>query len=132
MDIGAPSNFVRIQELIKHDHTAFAKLVDAVTISDIQTIAAIKSVYTKHGYLLDPHTAVAWAAWERMQLSKKYTPVIHATASPTKFADVIKKNTGIEVDDASVITDLQKKKPKKISVGNSYNEVKRVILSCLL
>ncbi len=132
MDIGAPSNFERIQELMGHDHAVFTRLVDATSVSDVQTTATIKSVYEKYDYLLDPHTAVAWSAWESWQLSDKYIPIIHATASPIKFADVIKKHTGIEVDDSGVIDNLQKKKSKKISVGSSYEEIKSSILSSLL
>ncbi len=56
-----------------------------------QTAAAIKAVYDRHRYLVDPHTAVAWHVNEAYrQATGDATPaVIVATASPFKFNDSV-------------------------------------------
>ena len=53
-----------------------------------ETFAAIREVYRKTGYVMDTHTAVAYAAYQKYQKeTKSHTPmVIVSTASPYKFA----------------------------------------------
>jgi threonine synthase len=50
--------------------------------------AAINEVY-EQGYVLDPHTAVAYAAFEKLELDMRRKNVIVATASPYKFAEEV-------------------------------------------
>ena len=64
MDVGHPSNFVRVLELFKHEHAALRQLLSGCTVSDADTSATIRRVEAAHGYLLDPHGAVAFFALE--------------------------------------------------------------------
>ena len=52
-----------------------------------ETSKAIKSVYDKTGYVMDTHTAVAYAAYEKYKVATKdeTKTVIVSTASPYKF-----------------------------------------------
>ncbi|MCL2699866.1 MAG: threonine synthase [Defluviitaleaceae bacterium] len=59
--------------------------------------AAIGKIYER-GYIIDPHTAVAYAAYEKVGASGKN--VIIATASPYKFADEVCAAIGADSDDA--------------------------------
>ena len=59
--------------------------------------AAIGKIYER-GYIIDPHTAVAYAAYEKAGVSGKN--VIIATASPYKFADEVCAAIGADSDDA--------------------------------
>ncbi len=123
MDIGNPSNFIRILDLFKHTHSEFKKRVRATKISETETVATIKRVYKEHQYLLDPHTAVAWAAAEQ-NIDVNHTSVVVATASPLKFSSEIYQATGISVDDSVCKGDSFGKKKKKYPVGSSYKEFK--------
>ena len=78
------------------------------SVSEDETIATIKEVYEKEGYLLDPHTAVGVkAAWE---LGTDDRPVIClSTAHPAKFGEAVKKATGTDVDLPPALADLQDK-----------------------
>src|SRR5258705_2571766 len=58
MDVGDPSNFVRILEIFDHDIPALKKILSAYSISDDETRETIRQVYEQHNYLLDPHGAV--------------------------------------------------------------------------
>jgi threonine synthase len=53
-----------------------------------ETRAQIKRAFDETGYLLDPHTAVGFAVYERYkeETGDKTPTVITATASPYKFA----------------------------------------------
>ena len=49
-----------------------------------ETINTIKDVYNNYNYLIDPHTAVAYGAYQKHQ--SEYHTLIISTASPYKFA----------------------------------------------
>ena len=127
MDIGNPSNFIRILKVFDNNYAAFKKLIRVVKVTDSETIAAIKKVYSGHNYLLDPHTAVAWVAAENQK--NDFTKIITGTASPVKFSDSIKKHTGIDVDDSQAIAELAKNSKRKIEIKNDYTELKSTLLS---
>jgi len=127
MDIGNPSNFARILKVFDNNHAAFKELIKVVEVTDLETAAAIKKVYTEQNYLLDPHTAVAWVAAEDGK--NDFTKIITSTASPIKFADSIKEYAGIEVDDSQAIVDLAKNPKRKIEIKNDYAELKSMLLS---
>ena len=67
MDVGNPSNFVRILELFGNNLDRLRAALSADTVSDAETVATIRQVWERHGYLLDPHGAVAYAALRRYQ-----------------------------------------------------------------
>lgn len=71
-----PEIVAQVQKVFWSDYT-----------SDEETLVTIKEVYEKHGYLLDPHTAVAWDVYEKyLQATGENLPtVIVSTASPFKF-----------------------------------------------
>ncbi|MFC1497069.1 threonine synthase [Verrucomicrobiota bacterium] len=61
------------------------------------TLATIREFYEKHGYLLDPHTAVGVCVSREYQDENK--PMIClATAHPAKFNKAIKEATGKDLD----------------------------------
>jgi threonine synthase len=90
MDVGNPSNFVRILEIMNQDYSSFSSLVSGYTISDETTIQTIREVYQQNNYLLDPHGAVAYAALHQYQQIHTDTKgYIVETADPVKFPDAI-------------------------------------------
>lgn len=128
MDVGNPSNFVRILELFGHDHGRFNKLIQAFHVSDEITVATIKAVKANYGYLLEPHTAVGWHISEQ-HANPDMDTVIISTASPIKFAAEIEKATGIPVDNAEAIKALQTKPVRKTAVSNDYDAFKSILLA---
>ncbi len=90
MDVGDPSNFVRILELFHHQFKDLKNTLSSVSISDEETRQTIKEVYEKEKYLLDPHGAVAYRALQNYLTEhgdqKGY---LLETAHPVKFYDVV-------------------------------------------
>jgi len=117
-------------ELFSHNHLELKRLIKASSISDSQTIQTIKSVYKKYHYLLDPHSAVAWAAAGKRVKAKGPTLLL-STASPLKFADEIFKSTGIKFDSYWRKLPFMRRRKKKISVENSYPAFKNAVLTQL-
>lgn len=127
MDVGNPSNFVRVLELFNHDYEAFRDVLSAHKVSDETTVATTKQVHEQHGYLLEPHTAVGWHVAAQYADPEMETVVV-ATASPIKFAAEITDSTGIEVDNARAIAGLQERGGRKTAVANSYQALKTLLL----
>jgi threonine synthase len=121
MDVSAPNNFPRFSQLLGTDVNEVKKVVQAVRVTDDETIQTIKQVYADTGYLLDPHTAVGWRASE--VLGGGRTDAIVATASPLKFAEEIFEKTGIKVDNSHLMAELARQPERYWQIGNSINEL---------
>ena len=90
MDVGDPSNFVRILELFKNDSTVLKNLISSYSISDDETKTTIKNVLAKENYLLDPHGAVAYIALKKyLENDNDSKGIFLETAHPVKFYDVV-------------------------------------------
>ena len=93
MDVGDPSNRSRVDMLFNGDHTKLRAQLSAHSVSDQETLSTIQSVYHKTGYLLCPHSAVAFAAHQYridqgLHVDDRDT-ILLATAHPAKFSEVI-------------------------------------------
>ena len=127
MDVGNPSNFVRILELFDHDYKQVCNILQAYQLSDEETISTIQRVWHEHGYLLDPHTAVGWLVAERYG-DPEMKRVIVATAAPVKFAQEIEKTAGIAIDDSAEIARLRQLPQRKNSIPNDYTAFTELLL----
>ncbi len=126
MDIGDPSNFIRVLELFNNDYEAFKKVITAIKISDEVTKETIKKVYKEYHYLMDFHTAVGFAAAEKVSASDMQQ-IIWSTASPIKFSAELTAETGITVDDRGEIKRLEKSEKRVFPVTNTYAAVKKLL-----
>lgn len=78
---------------------------ESVRVDDEETVATISEVHSKHGYLLDPHSAVGYAAARKISPA---SPVISlACAHPAKFATAIKQATGNPPPEPSELASLR-------------------------
>ena len=126
MDVGNPSNFVRISEIFKHD---FAKLKDSISslsVSDETTATTIREVFANQHYLLDPHGAVAFYALRKL-LQPNEKGLFLATAHPIKF-DSVEEISGRKTDVPKSIESLFDKEKVSIKIDVDYEKVKEIIL----
>tara|TARA_B100000497_G_scaffold90861_1_gene101402 strand:- start:1856 stop:3148 length:1293 start_codon:yes stop_codon:yes gene_type:complete len=92
MDVGDPSNFIRIKEMYKNTFETLQNNVSCFSFSDDQTKAAMLEIYTSYGYVADPHGAVGYlGAKAYLQKFPKVHCVFLETAHPTKFLDVVQQ-----------------------------------------
>lgn len=97
----------------------------AASADDVETLAAIKKVHEKTGELLDPHTAVGYAAAQKCKI---VTPLILlATAHPAKFPEVVQKATGIHPALPPHMEDLFAKDEHFTTLANDAAAVKTFI-----
>ncbi len=92
MDVGDPSNFIRIQEIYKNKFETLKDNVSSFSFSDAETKAAMLEVYSNHNYVADPHGAVGYLG---CKFYLKNNPNTHCvfleTAHPAKFLDVVEE-----------------------------------------
>ena len=95
MDVGNPSNFVRILEIFQHKFPDLKKSVSSCSITDAETKETLQEVYQKEGYLLDPHGAVGYRALQQyLQKNPSQKGIVLETAHPVKFYDVVEPVIG--------------------------------------
>ena len=95
MDVGAPSNLERMQALYGGSLDALRRDVVGLAYDDARIVSEIGSVYQRHGYLLDPHSAVAWLALQDVLATEPGAQgVLVATAHPAKFREVVEPAIG--------------------------------------
>ena len=95
MDVGNPSNFIRILEIFQHQFVDLQKVLSSCSISDEETEATLQKVHEQEGYLLDPHGAVGYLALENyLQAHPEDKGMVLETAHPVKFYDVVEPIIG--------------------------------------
>lgn len=94
MDVGAPSNFERLQHLLSPER--MHSLIRAASVSDGDTLAAMKRIHDTTGYVADPHTAVGLEVVEGLQRNGVLDGpvVVMSTAHPAKFPETCHQATG--------------------------------------
>ena len=98
MDVGNPSNFIRIQEMYKNDLELFKKDFSSFSYTDSETLEAMKSIYKTDGYVAEPHGAVGYLGLKK-ELKKHANAIgiFLETAHPIKFLDVVEPALNIKL-----------------------------------
>ena len=95
MDVGAPSNFARIQALFGNSWEEMRGKIEGMAFTDDQTRAAIREVKSLYDYEIDPHGAVGWLAARKWRAANPGNATITLeTAHPSKFLDVMEQEIG--------------------------------------
>ncbi len=90
MDVGDPSNFIRIQEIYGNNDSKLKKQLSSYSFSDDTTRETIKSLKDNAGYIADPHGAVGYLGLKKYLSGKNdLQGVFLETAHPVKFLDVV-------------------------------------------
>jgi threonine synthase len=131
MDVGNPSNFVRIQELYNHSIDALRSDITAISISDSDTLETAVRTQRDRGYLLCPHAAVGYAALERYLTQKEFqnaTGIVLGTAHPAKFGTVLEPALGKAVALPDRLQEYVRKEKRSIVIPNEYAALKSYLM----
>ena len=104
MDVGHPSNFERMLWLYNNDVEAMRRDITGSRHDDPDVKATIKRVYDEHGYLLDPHSAIAYMGL-KPHLQPGQTGVFLATAHPAKFREIVEPVLGTTIETPAPLAD---------------------------
>lgn len=98
MDVGNPSNFVRIQEIYNNDLEQFKKDFSSFTYNDAETLEAMKAIYKGNGYIAEPHGAVGYLGLKKELVNHPDAiGIFLETAHPIKFLDTVEPALGISL-----------------------------------
>jgi len=129
MDVGDPSNFQRMADLYGGVHELMVEDVIGYSFDDEVTRAKVKDIHARTGYVMDPHGAVGYAAWE---IYKERFPdaqgVLLETAHPAKFLPVMEPLVGeFPVPDRlSALMGIEK---VTTSLSSGFEEFKEYLMS---
>jgi threonine synthase len=130
MDVGNPSNFVRILEIYEQQFESLKGKLKSVSISDAETKATIDRVYKQFNYLLDPHGAVAYLALEQyLKAHEGKKGYILETAHPVKFPDAVETIIGHEIPVPDSVKYLLDKEKQSVRMNADYNQLKQYLLA---
>ncbi|MEY8867995.1 threonine synthase [Meridianimaribacter flavus] len=128
MDVGDPSNFVRIQELHNNDFETLSKQLSGYSFTDEETIKAIEELYNEYNYIADPHGAVGYLACKsHLKNNPNDHCVFLETAHPTKFLDVVEDTIKENIDLPEQILKVMKKKKRSVEIS-TYEDLKTFLL----
>ncbi|HVT83785.1 MAG TPA: threonine synthase [Chitinophagaceae bacterium] len=128
MDVGNPSNFVRILEIFHQHFTELKADLSSYSISDEETLATIREVYQLYNYLLDPHGAVGYLSLQRYLDEFSGKGIFLETAHPVKFPGAVEKATRKKVDLPASLADLMKEEKQSILMENDFGQLKDYLL----
>jgi threonine synthase len=129
MDVGDPSNFARIAELMGNSLDNFRDNMLSYSYSDHSTVAAIRNVHRDTGYIMDPHGAVAYMGLKQFiaEAGEKVTGVFLETAHPAKFPETMKSILEDYEDLPPQLEKVVNRREKFHKTGNDIQEMKAYI-----
>ena len=96
--------FKRTGKMQIKEYRDLFKDFDSAYVTNIEVLKEIKHEYQEKNYLIDPHTAVAKCAYNKVG-SNNYTLIL-STASPFKFEDAL-KDAGINMNEFEMPDNLK-------------------------
>lgn len=130
MDVGNPSNFVRIMEMFGQRLGDIKRVLSGVSIDDATTEQTIKTVFEQHGYLLDPHGAVGYHALTNYLTEHAGVKGIFLeTAHPVKFPEVVERATGTQIPFPQSVQYLLSQPKHSIATPASFDALKEWLLN---
>lgn len=128
MDVGDPSNFIRIRHLYKDNFKKISENLSSYSFTDKETKQAMLSLYNDYNYIADPHGAVGYLGLKKYQETHPNTyGVFLETAHPVKFLDVVEDTIKENIDFPDKIAKLLNKNKKSIKIAQ-YNDLKAYLL----
>jgi threonine synthase len=130
MDVGNPSNFVRILEIFEKEIEDLKKMVSSVSVNDDETRATLKKVFDEAGYLLDPHGAVGYYALENyLKQHPGEKGYLVETAHPVKFFDVVEPIIGESIAIPGIVQEQLKLEKKAQLMDNNAEALRDFLIN---
>ncbi|WP_299122639.1 threonine synthase [uncultured Winogradskyella sp.] len=128
MDVGNPSNFIRIQELHNNNFEDLKANLSSYSYTDDETRKALLELFKDYDYVADPHGAVGYLGAKAYLENNDAHVVFLETAHPTKFLDVVEEVIEQKVELPPQIKAVMDKKKSAIALS-SYEELRAFLLN---
>jgi threonine synthase len=133
LDVSIPSNYARLNSFYEEAPSVIRNMVFPATISDATTVNTMDQVWKQYGLLLDPHTAVAFAAGQEYIKSDKFSRakiIVLATGHPAREAALVKTATGQKVPLTGNLQYLKKETVPIALIEPQLDALEGAIASC--
>lgn len=94
-------------------------------MSENEVLKTIEAVYKKFNMVLDPHTAIGYGAFDKVNLSGNN--IVLGTAHPCKFPDAIKKSINIKAELPDELSFILEEEEKYDIIENNLDKIKQHI-----
>ena len=128
MDVGAPSNFIRIEALHNYSFDQLKGNLSGFSYTDEETLEAIEHLKDNHNYVADPHGAIGYLALKAYLDTTKAHGVFLETAHPIKFLPVMPKSISDNMTIPPQIEAVLHRDKKRILISN-YEQLKQHLLN---
>lgn len=129
MDVGNPSNFVRVMQLFNNNLINLKEILSGYTITDEETKQTIQTVQSETGYLTDPHGAVAYLALQRyLKDHPDAKGLFVETAHPVKFYDVVEPVINEKIQIPESIAGIMELPKESTVIQPDYTILKEYLL----
>lgn len=132
MDVGAPSNWIRIMDLFDQDINALKKVVTSYRYNDEETLAGIKEINSEFNYVACPHTAIAYLAikqYRKENQADDSAAVFLSTAHACKFPDIFPADIAAKIEIPEQVTALTGRPKQAGQLGVDFDEFKHYLLN---
>jgi threonine synthase len=128
MDVGNPSNFIRIQEIYNNNFDTLIQNMSSFSFTDEDTREAMLELYENYNYVADPHGAVGYLGCKSyLKTHPNAHCVFLETAHPTKFLDVVEDVIEAKQELPPQIKAVVNKKKVSVEIS-SYEDLKTFLL----
>jgi threonine synthase len=131
MDVGNPNNFPRLLDLFRNRLEYMRKEIWGHGATDEETLAAMKMLHERFGYIADPHTSVGVLGWEtyKREHPEPAQGLVLATAHPAKFAEVVMRAIGTAPPLPDRLAGYLKREKLSLPMSSAYGEFKQFLLA---
>jgi len=124
MDVGNPSNFIRIQAMYKNDLSEFKKDFSSFSFSDTETEIALQTIYKSSGYIAEPHGVVGYLGLKKeLENHPSDIGIFLETAHPIKFLDVVESLLNVKLPIPPQIESILNKEKLSVKI-KTYEDFK--------
>ena len=128
MDVGDPSNFIRILKIFGGDIDSLKETLSGYRFTDDETREALKEIHEISGYVADPHGAVGYLGLkEYLKDHPEKYGIFLETAHPVKFLDTVEDTLNIKVDIPERLKETLSKTKESIEIQD-YQGLKNFLL----
>ncbi len=128
MDVGNPSNFIRIRELFDNDIQQLRNSFSSYSFSDDETREKMQDIYDISGYVSDPHGVVGYLGLEKYGLQENEIGIFLETAHPVKFLNVVESTLPVSVGIPKQIKKVIDKEKVALKIS-TYENLKSYLMN---
>ncbi|GHU29904.1 threonine synthase [Spirochaetia bacterium] len=130
IDVSFPSNRERLGFFYDEAPAVMHNMVFPTVVTDSETAEAMQEIRKRYGIVVDPHTAVAFAAAQHFPCTDEAHIIVLATGHPARESAMVEQITGTTVDIPPRLAILSKESEPITRIEPDLEALEGAIASC--